>query len=141
MGFHHTRAARERRKKEGRKYSAYESAVRMLRSLSIMDKMGTTAGNDGVTTKHETTTEQVKVRKAPPPYGYGKTRAGNLVITVEIDKEAQDQMIRRKRKSLAQRLKERMMTRRVEPHDDSNDDDEDDDDEHGRNRRGGCFGC
>ena len=129
MGFHHTRAARERRKKkEGRKYSAYEGAVKMLRSLSMLAKKET-AADPALTTNQETTGGV----KAP---SHMKMGDGNLIISVEIDKEAQDQMIRRRRKSLAQRLKERIMTRRVKP---GNDSDEDEDEQHGR--RGGCLGC
>ena len=128
MGFHHTRAARERRMRDGRKYSAYEGAVRMLRSLSMMHKPATSEGVDDALTSQEAPT---------------KTRAGNLVISIDIDKEAQDRMIRRKRKSLAFRLKERiMMMRRVKPEPVTEEwDDSDDEEGYGRTRRGGCFGC
>lgn len=134
MGFHHTRAARERRRK--RKFSAYDSAVRILRSLSLMDKNKVVcAGDDD--------DDDDTFRTSGEGHAPTKTRAG---LNISIDVEAQDQMIRQKRKSLALRLKERIM-RRVKPEPftegwskDHGDEDCDDDERY--QRRGcGCFGC
>ena len=114
--------------RDRRKYSAYEGAVRMLRSLSMMRKPATSERGDDALTSQEAPT---------------KTRAGNLVISIDIDKEAQDRMIRRKRKSLALRLKERiMMMRRVKPEPVNEEcDDSHDEEGCGRTSRGGCLGC
>lgn len=105
-----------------------------MRSLSLMDKnKATSAADDNDTLRTTTTSEAGQAQR--------KTPAG-LIISVNV--EAQDQMIRRKRKSLALRLKERV-TRRVNPapvtegwSKDHGDQASDDDESH---QRGSCFGC
>lgn len=150
MGVQHTRAARERRKREAeangvgraRKYSAYDSAVMLLRKLSLMEKNRATADDDDDDGDDSRVRHDATCAHAPPPTSTKITRGG-LVVSVGIDAAAQDEMIRRKRKSLALRLKERVMGTSVKPRPvtegwSAEHRDDDDDDECGR-RRGGCF--
>lgn len=99
-----------------------------MRKLSLMDKKADDAPDAPAAPPDE-----------PPGHGPQKTRAW---LVISIDAETQDAKIRRKRKSLALRLKERIL-RRVEPEPVTEGwtrDSEDSDDEE-RQRRRGCFGC